>query len=52
MIEIDINWCEIDELTLGFYMAYGEDEIGDFHSTTLGFLIFEITLYNYYKINL
>ena len=49
MMKIEGNWCGIDELTLGLFMAYGNDEHGDFHMTTIGLLIFEIYFIRYMK---
>ena len=46
-MEIEGNWCQFDELTLGIFMAYGESEKGRFHMTTIGLLIFEINLIAY-----
>jgi hypothetical protein len=51
MIYIECNLCDIDELSLGIFMNYGEDEKGDFHMTTLGFLILEINIIKYGKID-
>lgn len=46
-MRIDVNLLDIDELFVGFFMNYGEDEHGNFHITSLGFLIFEINLIVY-----
>ena len=43
-MKVEGNFCRLDELTLGLFMAYGEDENGKFHMTTIGFFIFEINL--------
>lgn len=39
--------CNIDELDIGFHMNYGQDENGEFHSVTIGLLIFAISFYRY-----
>jgi hypothetical protein len=42
------QFLELDELCLGFYLANGEDEIGNqIHITTIGFLIFSLELVIY-----
>ena len=46
-MKIEGNFCDIDELTIGLMMAYGEDENGQFHMTTIGLLIFEINFIRY-----
>ena len=46
-IKVEGSFCNIDELTLGLFMGYGEDEDGSFHFTTIGFLIFEVSFYIY-----
>lgn len=46
-MKIEGNWCAIDELSLGVFMAYGNDEHGDFHMISIGFLIFEINILTY-----
>ena len=46
-MRVEGNYCNIDELTLGLFMAYGKDEHGEFHMTTLGLLVFEINLIVY-----
>lgn len=38
---------DISEFSLGLFMAYGEDEFGEFHMTTIGLLLFEINLFKY-----
>jgi len=44
---IETNFCGIDEISFGIFMAYGDDDNGDFHITTLGFIFFEIVMINY-----
>jgi len=45
---IEGNFCNIDEIALGLFMAYGIDEDGNkFHMTTIGLLIFEINFIIY-----
>jgi hypothetical protein len=42
------QFLQLDELCLGFFLANGEDELGNqIHITTIGLLIFsfEITIY-------
>jgi len=46
-MKIEANFCDVDELTLGLFMAYGEDEDGSFHMVTIGLLIFEINFIRY-----
>ena len=46
---VEGNWCAIDELSLGFFMAYGNDDNGDFHMLSIGLLIFEIRFIRYIK---
>jgi len=46
---IEISVCAPDELSLGFFLAHGNDDIGDFHMLTIGLLIFEINFINYRK---
>ena len=46
-MKIEGSFCDIDELTFGMMMSYGEDEIGTFHMTTIGLLLFEINLIRY-----
>lgn len=41
-----LNW---DELCLGFQMNNGEDDFGELHITTIGFLIFSIDVVIYKK---
>lgn len=43
--------CSLTEFTLGATGCYGEDEVGEFHMVTLGFLLFEICFINYYNIS-
>ena len=38
---------DISEFSIGLFMAYGEDEFGEFHMTTIGLLLFEINLFKY-----
>lgn len=46
-MKVEGNFCDIDELTIGFMMAYGEDDNGQFHMITIGLLIFEINFIRY-----
>lgn len=36
------GFLALDELSLGIFMCHGEDELGEFHMTTIGFLFFNI----------
>lgn len=47
MIKVEGNFCGLDELSIGLFMSYGEDEVGSFHMTSLGLIIFEINLIKY-----
>lgn len=47
-MEVEIALCELDELSLGIFMANGEDSIGEFHMTTFGFIFIEINVIIYY----
>lgn len=49
MLKIEGHICNIDELSLGIFMAYGEDEFGVFHSIHLGLLLIEISFYLYFS---
>lgn len=44
-VEVFVN--NVDEISIGINMAYGEDENGQFHLIELGFLIFSVHLINY-----
>lgn len=46
-MKVEGNFCGIDELSLGFHMSYGEDEIGSFHMVSIGLLIFEVSIIRY-----
>lgn len=46
-MRIEINWCMLDEISIGMHMYYGTDPIGDFHSIHFGFLFMEVSIYNY-----
>lgn len=46
-MEVEIALCELDELSLGVFMANGEDDIGEFHMTTIGFLLLEVNFIRY-----
>lgn len=46
-MKIEGNFCNFDELTFGVMMAYGADEYGEFHITTIGFLFFEFNFIKY-----
>jgi len=46
-MKIEFSFCDIDEISFGIFMAYGNDEIGDFHMITLGFIIFQIDFIRY-----
>ena len=46
-MKIEGHILAIDELCLGFYMAYGGDEDGEFHMLTIGLLIFQVSFYRY-----
>ena len=48
-MKIEGNWCALDEITLGIFMAYGNDDNGDFHIITFGLLIFEINFITYIR---
>lgn len=50
-MKIEGSFCGIDELSLGFHLCYGEDEIGSFHMVSIGLLIFEISIIRYLKSN-
>lgn len=39
----------IDELCIGIFLANGEDDIGQFHMTIIGFLLFSINIFKYKK---
>ncbi len=43
-----MSFCDIDELSIGLFMANGEDDMGSFHMTTIGFVLIEIN-FIYYK---
>lgn len=44
---VEIGFFRLDETTLGINAAYGEDEHGEFHMTTIGFLFFGINFIKY-----
>jgi len=46
-MKVEFNINDIDELSLGLFMANGEDEIGQFKMLTFGFIFFEINFINY-----
>ena len=46
-MKLEFSFNQPDEISLGIFLAYGEDNKGQFHMTTLGFLIFEIDLIVY-----
>ena len=46
-MKIELQFCDLDEMSLGLTMNYGEDQYGEFHMTTFGFIIFEINLLKY-----
>ena len=46
-MKIEGCFLGLGELSLGFHMAYGEDEYGQFHMLEIGLLIFSITFYKY-----
>jgi hypothetical protein len=48
-MRVEFNVLELDELALGIFMGYGNDNFGDFHITTIGLLLFEINLVLYVK---
>jgi hypothetical protein len=47
-VEIDVL-TDLREIQFGLFMAYGEDEDGFFHMTTIGFFLFSINLFKYIK---
>ncbi len=40
-------FCDFDEFLLGISTAYGEDEFGQFHMISIGFLLFQINIISY-----
>ncbi len=46
-MRIEGNICGLDELSIGLFMAYGEDDFGRFHMTSFGFILFEINVIIY-----
>lgn len=46
-MRVEGSWCDIDELSLGIFMAYGEDAIGQFHMLSVGLIIFQIDFIRY-----
>lgn len=46
-IKFEFQFLDVDEMALGLFLCYGNDELGDFHMTTLGILFFEIVMYRY-----
>jgi hypothetical protein len=46
-MRVEFNVLDIDELTLGIFMGYNNDDGGEFHITTIGLLLFEINLIFY-----
>jgi hypothetical protein len=46
-MKIEGNFLQPDEIEIGLFMAYGEDEIGQFHMVTIGFIIFSISFIKY-----
>jgi hypothetical protein len=49
-MQISGQFLELDELCLGFFLANGEDEIGNkIHITTIGLLIFSFEIIIYKK---
>lgn len=46
-MKIEVHFCNFDEISLGLFMANGEDENGQFHMVTFGFLVFEINFLKY-----
>lgn len=48
-MKVEFSFCDIDEISLGIFMMYGDDENGIFHLISLGFLFFVIDIYRYKK---
>lgn len=46
-MKIEGNFLNPDEIEIGLFMAYGEDETGKYHMITIGFLIFSVSLIRY-----
>ena len=46
-MKIEVHGCNYDEISFGIFMSYGEDENGQFHMVTLGFILFEIEFIRY-----
>jgi hypothetical protein len=46
-IKFEFQFLDFDEISLGLFLRYGNDEFGDFHMTTIGILFFEIVMYRY-----
>ena len=46
-MRVEGRWCDLDELSLGFSMDYGEDDFGSFHLLEVGLLIFRRSFYKY-----
>jgi len=46
-MKIEGNLLQPDEIEIGLFMAYGEDDKGTFHMVTIGFIIFSISFIRY-----
>lgn len=46
-MKIEGTFNQLDEIQLGIFLAYGNDDNGDFHLIEFGFLIFTISIYRY-----
>jgi hypothetical protein len=46
-MKVDITFFSFRMFSLGIFTAEGEDELGQFNSLTLGFLLFSIDIYVY-----
>jgi hypothetical protein len=49
MIEFYGAFCDIDEISIGIFMGYGDDNSRYFHQIVFGFIFFELTIRKYYE---
>jgi len=47
-MRLEVNvLVDISEFSIGLFMTHGEDDLGEFHMTTIGFLLFSIDIFKY-----
>ena len=49
-MRVEFSFTNPDEMSLGLFLAYGEEEMGsNIHITTVGLIFFEINFITYLK---